>query len=294
MSVRLCICPSLQLILLHDAHASLTSKEISKEIHSQGFNWMVPTNTLQTILRRRRLEHWKRHAPNNLDLSRARHYQYHERHHRSITKINTCARSRTIECQLFRTIRFGTHWGPLHTRDWKPVTITFQALSLVEKAEPVQVRYFTLCLRDQQSMWMQDGCKVYMDSYMTSTGSCFMVTWTIFKNHLLEVGLIQNWETMALRTLTTIDLFYFNHVWGLTQIEIYYISIWLRARWHMTSHYTWEDPWPHNMILEASRDGLWILSFGLSQDRGHGFWLVCEVALICSPQRCHNYGLISH
>ena len=36
-----------------------------------------------------------------------------------------------------------------------------------------------------------------------------MVNWTIFKNHLLEVGPTQNWETMALRMLTTIDLFYF-------------------------------------------------------------------------------------
>ena len=54
---------------------------------------------------------------------------------------------------------------------------------------------------------MQDGCKVYMDSYMTSNGSCFMVTWTIFKNHCLEVGLTQNWETMALRMLTTVGLF---------------------------------------------------------------------------------------
>ena len=51
-------------------------------------------------------------------------------------------------------------------------------------------------------------CKVYMDSYMASHGSYFMVTWIIFKNHLLEVGLTQNQETMALRTLTTVDLFY--------------------------------------------------------------------------------------
>ena len=56
---------------------------------------------------------------------------------------------------------------------------------------------------------MQDKCKVYMDSYMASNGSCFMVTWTIFKNHLLEVGLTQIWEFMALRTLTTVDLFDF-------------------------------------------------------------------------------------
>jgi hypothetical protein len=50
--------------------------------------------------------------------------------------------------------------------------------------------------------------KVHMGSYMASNGSCFMVTWITFKNHLQEVGLTQNWETMALWMLTTIDLFY--------------------------------------------------------------------------------------
>ena len=58
-------------------------------------------------------------------------------------------------------------------------------------------------------MWMQDGCKVYMDVYMASSGACFMVPWTILKNHLFEVALTQNWETMALQTLTTVGLFYF-------------------------------------------------------------------------------------
>ena len=52
---------------------------------------------------------------------------------------------------------------------------------------------------------MQDGCKVYMDPYMTSNESCFMVTWIIFKNHLLEVGVAQNQETKALQNLTTVD-----------------------------------------------------------------------------------------
>ena len=85
------------------------------------------------------------------------------------------------------------------------MTITLQALSLVEKLEPVQVR-FTLRSRDQWSMCMQDGCNVYMGSYMASYGSCFMVTWTTLKNYLLEVGLAQNRETMALRMLTTIGL----------------------------------------------------------------------------------------
>ena len=68
------------------------------------------------------------------------------------------------------------------------MTVTPQALSLVEKAEPVQVR-FTLRLRDHPSKWRQDGCKVYVDSYMASNGPCIMVTWINLKNHLLEVGL---------------------------------------------------------------------------------------------------------
>ena len=74
---------------------------------------------------------------------------------------------------------------------------TLQALSLVEKAEPVQV-HFTLRLRDQRSMWMEDGFKVYMGSYMASNESRFMVTWTIFRIHMLEVGLTWKQETMAL------------------------------------------------------------------------------------------------
>jgi len=45
-----------------------------------------------------------------------------------------------------------------------------------------------------------------MHSYMASNGSCFMVTWTTFKNHLLEVDLTQNHGIM---TFTIIDFFYF-------------------------------------------------------------------------------------
>ena len=58
-----------------------------------------------------------------------------------------------------------------------------------------------------------DG-KVHMDSYMASNGSCFMLTWTIFKNHFLEAGLAQTREIMALRMLTSVCVFYFYHVWG--------------------------------------------------------------------------------
>jgi hypothetical protein len=154
------------------------------------------------------------------------------------------------------------------------VTITIQALSLVEKADPVKGRV-TLRLRDQWSMWMQDGCKVYMDPYMATNASCSMVTWIKFKNRLLEVGLTQNWETMVFWNLTTVYLFYFIMCEDPAWIESYWNSIWLRAQLHMTSHYTWGAHDLIYMILEVS----WTLSFGLSQFHGHGSWLVCEVAL---------------
>ena len=143
-----------------------------------------------------------------------------------------------------------------------------------------------LRFRDQWSMWMRDGCKVCMDSYMASNGSWFMVTWINFKNRLLEAGLTQIRKSMALWTLTIVGLFYFYHVWeGLAWIDIHWNSIWLRLLSHMSSHYTWRSV-PHYMILEVSWDGLWTLSFGLSQFHGHGSWLVCEVAV--KPDRLSN------
>ena len=124
-----------------------------------------------------------------------------------------------------------------HTWDWEPVTIPLQALSLVEKAELVQVR-FTLRLRDQRSMWMQDGCRVYMDSYMAFNGSCFMVTWDYFQKPPLG-----GWPNTRLGDHGTMNAHnhWFllpYHVWGLTRIEIHWNTIWLRVRSHVTSHYT--------------------------------------------------------
>ena len=120
------------------------------------------------------------------------------------------------------------------------------------------------CKMDVKSTWIR---------YMTSNGSCFAVTWILFKNHLLEVGLTQNRETTALWTRTTCWFILFYHVWGPTWREIHWNSIWLRAWSYITSHYTWgsvttlddfggvlgwplhtffillhttlEDPWPH-------------------------------------------------
>ena len=56
---------------------------------------------------------------------------------------------------------------------------------------------------------MQSGCKVYIDSYMTSNGLCFYGHLDYFKNHILKVGLTQTREIMALMMLTTVGLSYF-------------------------------------------------------------------------------------
>jgi hypothetical protein len=65
-----------------------------------------------------------------------------------------------------------------------------------------------------------------------------MVTWTVFISHLLEVGLtkLEDYGTLNARNHCLI-LFY--HVWGHAWIQIHWNSIWLRARSHMISHYTW-------------------------------------------------------
>ena len=127
-------------------------------------------------------------------------------------------------------------------------------------------------------MWMQDGCKVYMDSYMASNGSSFMVTWTIFKNHLLEVGLTKKLGDHDSPNTHNCWYILFNHAWIPTWIEIHWNSIWLRARSHMTSHYTWGSVTTlHDFggVLERHLE----LPFGLSQSNGHNSWLVCEMAL---------------
>jgi hypothetical protein len=72
--------------------------------------------------------------------------------------------------------------------------------------------------------------KVHMDSHMTLNGSCSIVTWIILKNHLLEVGLTQNQETMTILNSHECWFILFYHVWGLAWIDFRWNSIWLRAR----------------------------------------------------------------
>ena len=179
------------------------------------------------------------------------------------------------------------------------MTNTLQALTSMERAELVQV-HFTLCLRDQWSMWMQDGCKVYMDFYMAPNGSCFMVTWNILKNILLEVGLTQNRETMAHQTLTTIGLFYFIVCEDPHEQKFILMAFWLGVRSHMTSQYTWRSTLHvYGGVLGRPLDTLfWALTISWSwllarvwsralhwvpipmPTHAHGFWVGMDAILL--------------
>jgi hypothetical protein len=68
---------------------------------------------------------------------------------------------------------------------------------------------------NELSMWMQDGCKVCMVSYMALCGSCFMVTWILFKNS--SFGDRLNTKAGGLRgTPNTHNCWFILvcHVWG--------------------------------------------------------------------------------
>ena len=104
----------------------------------------------------------------------------------------------------------------------------------------------------------------------------FMVTWTIFKNPPL--GGRSNTKPEDYGTPNNPNRWFilFYHVWGFAWIEMAF-------RWgpnHIWLHTTLDGQWPHYMFWRVCWDGLWTLSFRLSQCHGHGSWLACEVALI--------------
>jgi hypothetical protein len=87
---------------------------------------------------------------------------------------------------------------------------------------------------------MQEGCKVYVDSCMASNGSCFMVTWTIFKKYLLEIGLTQNWETMAFQNTHNHWIIKITFGWGPGHIWIHIRALhWVSIPMPMGSWFEW-------------------------------------------------------
>ena len=118
-----------------------------------------------------------------------------------------------------------------------------------------------------------------MSSYMMSSGSCLMVTRTIFQCHLLEVGLIQDHGILNAHNRWFI---FFYYVWRPSWINYSLISHLVEGTGTSTClHTTFEGRWPHYMILEVSWDGLWTLSSRLSEIHGHGScscvkWPLCD------------------
>jgi hypothetical protein len=115
------------------------------------------------------------------------------------------------------------------------------------------------------SMWMQDGCK-------SLHGLLHDIKCIMFHGHSdyfykPPLGSRPNTNPGDHGTPNTHNHWFilFHQVSWPIWIEFHSNYIWLRARSHMTSHCTRASVWPHYMISEVCWDGLWTLSFGLSQ-----------------------------
>ena len=135
-------------------------------------------------------------------------------------------------------------------------------------------------------MGMQDGCKVYMDPYMASNESCFMVTWIIFKttsglggrpntkpgDHCTPNARMIYSNSSCVRTNRNRNSFEIAFGWR------------PKAQLHMTSH-------NFTLHVRVREHTTWFWrclgkAFGHfllgSQFHDHSSWLVCEVALVCA------------
>ena len=158
--------------------------------------------------------------------------------------------------------------------------MTLQALSLVEMAEPVQVRYFTLRLRDRRS--------IYVNARWMSSLHGFVhgIEWIMVHGHLdcSQKSFVGGRPNTNLGDHDTPNahncwfiLFYYvqEPAWmGISLKEhlveglvTYGFTIHLKIRDH--ARWCWR----------CVRDGHWTLSAGLSHFHSHGSWLMCEMVL---------------
>jgi hypothetical protein len=109
------------------------------------------------------------------------------------------------------------------------------------------------------------------------------VSWSLeqfSKDHFLEVGLIQNQETMALQNLITVGLLDCIICEDPTWIEFIEIVFgWGPS--HIWLHTTLEGPWPHHMILEVS----WV-AFGHFLLGSHDFMVTTLGLCVKWPLGC--------
>ena len=125
----------------------------------------------------------------------------------------------------------------------------------MQKAELVQVR-FTLTLDEGPLEWVceckMDGRSIWilawhrMGHVSWSLGFLHGIEWVMFRGHLdffqkPPLGGRPNTKLGDHGTPNTHNRWFIllYHVWGPAWIEIHWNSIWLRARSHVTSHYTW-------------------------------------------------------
>ena len=118
------------------------------------------------------------------------------------------------------------------------------------------------------------------------------IKWTMFQGHFdyfkkPPLGGRPNTKTGDHGTFSNVHNRWFiliYHVWRPTWLQKYINNIWLRAWYHMASHYTWGSVITlHDFegVLGRPLDTF----FGLSQFHGHGSWLVCGVALSAITMR---------
>ena len=93
---------------------------------------------------------------------------------------------------------------------------------------------------------MQDGCKVYIDSYMASKEWCFKVIWITFKNHLVESSLTTKTKRPWHSEIPQPFIHYILSCVRTPHMNI--ISIEIAFGWrlsHIWLHSTLEGPWFH-------------------------------------------------
>ena len=128
-----------------------------------------------------------------------------------------------------------------------------------------------------------DVKSTWMESCMASNGSCFMVTRTIFQKPSFggrpNTKLVGDHGTMNAHNRWFV-LFY--RAWEPAWIEIHWNSIWLRARSHMTRHYTWglvTTLHDFGGVVRRPLDTFFRV-VTISWSWTHGSWLVCCGAFI--------------
>ena len=178
--------------------------------------------------------------------------------------------------------------GSLHTQDWEPMTVTLQASHWWKRRSRSK-------FASHYAWGTNKVCECMICSM--DVKSTWIPTWITSRGHLdyfqkPPLGSRPNTKPGDRGTPNAHNCWFIlvYHVWGPTWVEIHWTSIWLRVRSHMAStlHLKIRE-YNNYMILKVCCDGLWTMSFGLSQFHGHGSWLVCEVALYsrlqCSPTK---------